>query len=101
MRCSLEQHRIGQCLDDTNRVDPPRNADCHALPAELVDQRHQPQTSAVVGLALDEVEAPNMVGHNRSPNTSARLAATKNIRDQMTAKSFCPRTTFVTARAML
>src|SRR5690348_3463377 len=46
---------------DADRVDSARHPDRQTLPGELVDQRHQPQPLAIVGLGLDEVEAPNVV----------------------------------------
>ena len=41
MRCPLEQHSIGQRLDDADHVDPARHADRQALASELVDQCHE------------------------------------------------------------
>ena len=61
LRRPFEQHGIGECLDDANRVDPPRDSDRQTFAGELVDQRHQPQSPTIVRSAFDKVEAPDMI----------------------------------------
>ena len=58
----IHQHGIGQRFYDANGIDPPRNPDGQAFAGELVDQRHQTDPTPVVGLGLDKVEAPDMIG---------------------------------------
>ena len=50
----------------TEAVDPPRNPDGQAFAGELVDQRHQPDLAAIMGLGLDEVVGPDMIAPLRS-----------------------------------
>ena len=59
-------HDVGHCFYDAEAVDPARNADGQALPRELIDQRHQPDFAAIVGLGFDEVIGPDMVAPLRS-----------------------------------
>jgi hypothetical protein len=60
------KHYVGHRVDDTEAVDAASNPDCQALSGELVNQRHQQDLAAVVGLGLDEVVAPDMVAVLRS-----------------------------------
>ena len=67
--------------NDTQAVDPPRNTDRQAFPGELVDQRHQPDFAAIMGLGFDEVVGPDVIAPLRpqpdagaiiEPQTSSR-----------------------------
>ena len=45
------------------------NPDRQTFPRELVDQRHQPNLAAIMGLGFDEVVAPHVIAAFRSqPN---------------------------------
>ena len=57
----FEQHSVSQRLNDTDGVDPPGHPDRQALAGELIDQGHQPDTTAIMGCGLDKVEAPDVV----------------------------------------
>ena len=35
---AVNEHGIGECLDDTDAVDPPRDPDRKTFTAELIDQ---------------------------------------------------------------
>ena len=58
---AADQHHIGHRFQDTEAVDPAGHPDRQTLPRELVDQRHQPDLAAVVGLGLDEVVRPDVI----------------------------------------
>ena len=60
------EHDVGHCLQNTKAVDPARNSDRQTLARELVDQRHQPNFAAIVGLGFDEVVGPDMIAPLRS-----------------------------------
>ena len=60
------KHHVGHRLDDAKAVDATRHPDRQAFPGELVDQRHQPELAAIMGLGLDEVVAPDMIAMLRS-----------------------------------
>ena len=55
------EHDVSHGLEHTEAVDPPRHPDGQAFAGELVDQRHQPELAAIVGLGLHEVVGPDMV----------------------------------------
>ena len=59
-------HHVGHGVDDAEAVDATGHPDRQAFPRELVDQRHQSELAAVMGLRLDEVVAPDMVAMLRS-----------------------------------
>jgi len=58
---AVHQHGISQRLDNADSVDPPGHPDRQTLSGELIDQGHQADTPAVVGLGFNKVEAPDMV----------------------------------------
>lgn len=55
------EHHVGHRLDDAKAVDPARDADGQAFPGELIDQSHEAESAAVIGLRLDKVVAPDMI----------------------------------------
>ena len=61
----METHRIRQRLDDAEAVDASRHLQRQASAAVLVDQRQDAQAPTVMGLALDEVEAPDVIAMER------------------------------------
>ena len=78
-RQSLDQHGSSQGLNDANGIDPSGDPDRQGFAGEDVDQRHQPQATAIVGLGLDKIEAPEMVATLRpqadtGPSLSQSLA---------------------------
>jgi len=66
LRHTFGEHHIGHGVDDAEAVDATGHPDRQAFPRELVDQRHQSELAAVMGLRLDEVVAPDMVAMLRS-----------------------------------
>jgi len=64
------QHDVSQRLDDPECIDAPRDAQRQTFPAELVDQRKDPDAPTVMCGCLDKVEAPHMVRALR-PQTDA------------------------------
>ena len=66
LRNAVHDHGVGHRLDDAHAVDPPRDTDRKAFPRELVDQRHQPDLPAVMGLGFDEVVGPDVIAPLRS-----------------------------------
>jgi hypothetical protein len=63
---AVHDHGVGHRLDDTHAIDPPCDADCQAFPRELIDQCHQPDLAAVMGLCFDKVVGSHMVAPLRS-----------------------------------
>lgn len=55
------EHHVGHRLDDAKAVDPARDADGQTFPGELIDQGHEAEFAAVMGLRLDKVVAPDMI----------------------------------------
>ena len=70
---AVHDHGVGHCLDDAHAVDPPCNTDRQAFPRELVDQRHQPDFPAIVGLGFDEVVRPDVIAPLRSQPDAASV----------------------------
>jgi len=71
---AVHDHGIGHRLDDAHAVDPPCNTDRKTFPRELVDQRHQPDFPAVMGLSFDEVVRPDVIAPLRSQPDAAAVA---------------------------
>ena len=65
------EHHVGHRVDDAEAVDATGHLDRQAFPGKLVDQGHQPQLAAIVGLGLDKVVAPDMIAMLR-PQADAR-----------------------------
>ena len=65
-RNTVHDHGIGHGFDDAHAVDPPSNLDRQTFPRELVDQRHQPDFAAIMGLSFDEVVGPDVIAPLRS-----------------------------------
>lgn len=61
-----DQHCISHGLQNTQAVDPPGDPDRQTFPGELVDQRHQPNLAAILGLGLHKVIGPDMVAPLRT-----------------------------------
>lgn len=61
----MQAHRIGQHLDHAQAVDAPCHLQRETNPIVLVDERQDAQAATVVGLALDEVEAPDVIAMER------------------------------------
>ena len=59
------QHDVGHRLKHTEAVDPARYPDGQAFAGILINQRHQPELAAIVGLGLHEVVAPHMIASLR------------------------------------
>src|ERR671917_624757 len=55
-------HGICKRLDYPEAVDPPRHLQGQALAGVLVDEGHDPEAPSIMGSALDEVEAPHVIG---------------------------------------
>jgi len=55
------QHDVGHRLEHTEAVDAARHPDGQAFAGELVDQGHQPELVAIVGLGLNKVVGPDMI----------------------------------------
>jgi hypothetical protein len=66
LRDAAQQHHVSHGLQNTQAVDPPGDPDRQAFPGELIDQRHQPQLAAIMGLALDKVIGPGIVAPLRT-----------------------------------
>lgn len=64
------EHHIGHRLDDAEAVYTTGHLDRQTFPGELVDQCHQPELVAIVGLRFDKVVAPDMIAMLR-PQTDA------------------------------
>ena len=62
----MQAHGVGQRLDHTEAVDAPSNLQREARPTVLIAQRQDAQASPVMGLRLNEVEAPDVVAADRS-----------------------------------
>ena len=65
------EHGVGHCLKHAEAVDAARYPDGQAFTGELINQRHQPQLAAIVGLRLHEVVGPDMTAPFR-PQPDAR-----------------------------
>ena len=66
---AMDEHGIGERLDDPEAIDPPRHPDRKAFAGELVDQGQRPDAPTIVGLSRYEVIAPDMPSALRSePN---------------------------------
>lgn len=55
------EHHVGHCLDDAEAVDATRHTDGQTFPGKLIDQGHQAELAAVMGLCLDKIVAPDMI----------------------------------------
>src|SRR3954469_8024948 len=62
LRHALLKHGIRQGLDHAQAVDAPLDPEGQALARVFVDERQNAQAAPVMGVALDKVEAPDMVG---------------------------------------
>jgi hypothetical protein len=71
LRHTLGQHGVRQRLDHPEAVDPPRHPQGQTFPCELIDERHDPQAPSIMGVTLDKVEAPEMIG-SLGPQPNAR-----------------------------
>jgi hypothetical protein len=60
------KHHIRHRLDDAKAIDATRHPDRKAFPGKLIDQRHEPELTAIMSLGLDEVVAPDMIAMLRS-----------------------------------
>ena len=60
-RDAAHQHDIGHGLQNTQAVDPPCHPDRQAFPGKLINQCHQADFAAIMGLGFDEVVGPDMV----------------------------------------
>ena len=81
----MEAHRIRQRLDDAEAVDALRHLQRQASAAVLINQRQDAQAPTITGLALDEVEAPNVIAMLR-PQPHARAV----VQPQRTAWLMLP-----------
>ena len=63
---ATHEHDVRHRLKHTEAVDPPRHPDGQAFAGELIDQCHQPQLAAIVGLGLHKVIGPDMIASFRS-----------------------------------
>ena len=81
----MEAHRIRQRLDDAEAVDASRHLQRQASAAVLINQRQDAQAPTITGLALDEVEAPNVIAMLR-PQPHARAV----VQPQRTAWLMLP-----------
>ena len=59
------EHDVGHDLQYAEAVDPARHPDGQAFAGELIDQGHQPELAAIVGLGLHEVVAPHVIASLR------------------------------------
>jgi hypothetical protein len=66
LRDAVQAHGVRQRLDHAEAVDAPRHLQRQAGATALVDQRQDAQGSAVVGLGLHEIEAPDSVAVERT-----------------------------------
>ena len=64
-RDATVEHHVRQRLDDDQAVDAASNPDSQALATMFVDQCHETDATAVMGLSLDEVIAPHMIAMHR------------------------------------
>jgi hypothetical protein len=55
------EHDVGHGLKHADAVDPARHPDGQTFSSEFIDQGHQPELAAIVGLSLYEVVGPNMI----------------------------------------
>lgn len=85
LRDAFSKHHIGHGVDDAEAVDATCNPDRQAFPGKLVDQRHEPELTAIMGLRFDEVVAPDMVTMLR-PQTDAGSV----VEPQPAARSLFP-----------
>ncbi len=68
---TVRDHRIGHDLNDAQAVDPAGDPDRQTLAGELIDQGHQPDFPAIMGLGFDKVVGPDMIAVLR-PQPDAR-----------------------------
>src|SRR6516225_4698886 len=61
LRYSMPQHQVGQDFNQVVAVQPPCHPDRQTLPRILVDQRQQPQGSAVVRAGAYKIVGPNVI----------------------------------------
>ena len=57
----MPQHQVGQDFNQVVAVQPPCHPDRQTLPRILVDQRQQPQGSAVVRAGAYKIVGPNVI----------------------------------------
>jgi hypothetical protein len=62
---AAHQHDIGHRLKHAEAVDPARYPDGQAFAGILINQRHQPKLTAIVGLGLHKVVGPDMIASLR------------------------------------
>jgi hypothetical protein len=65
LRDTVQTLGVGQRLDDTQAFDATCDLQRQTNPAVCVDQLQDLQATPVMGLALDEVEAPNLIAVKR------------------------------------
>lgn len=61
LRDTSGKHHIGHRFDDAKAVDTTSDPDCQAFTGVLIDQCHQADATAVVGLGLHEVVTPDVI----------------------------------------
>jgi len=71
LRHAPQDEQIGQNVDHIRRFELADDPDRQALMRELVDNVQHPILPAIVGMVLDEVIGPDMIGP-LSPQTDAR-----------------------------
>jgi hypothetical protein len=62
---AAHEHDVSHGLEHTEAVDLARHPDGQTFAGELIDQGHQPELAAVVGLGLNEVVAPPRIASLR------------------------------------
>ena len=65
-RHATHEHDVGHGLQYTEAVDPARHPDGQAFAGILINQRHQPELAAIMGLGLYKVVRPDMIAPLRS-----------------------------------
>src|SRR5919199_702131 len=59
---AVHEHRVGERLDHPKAIDPACDANGETFTSELVNQRQQPQPTAVMRLPFDKIVRPHMPG---------------------------------------
>ena len=61
LRHAPHEHDISHRLKYAEAIDPARDPDGQAFARKLVDQGHQPQLAAIMGLGFNKVIGPDMI----------------------------------------
>ena len=57
----MDQHDIGQHLDQLGTRESTPDLDGQTFPAELVEQRQQPQSAPIMGGVMNEIIGPHVI----------------------------------------